>query len=454
MSSDRELTRIVQSWLEEGVNVLPDRVLDDVLERVPVTPQRRPWWRAWRKRLVNRTMTYAVAGTVGVLVAAVALGVYLSRPAVGPVGSPTPSLSPTIAAATSTPTQQQPSPTLGPTQATTRHAPWIAFELSDGYFGSPNPLWAMRADGTGAGEIFAELSIAFNIAWSQDGKRVLLVTADVDGTSHVYLSEVTDDIGPFVDTGFGTGAETACLEKTTRPVPCQDYDFTFAPDGGRVAFWQRCTFTPGCGFVTILDLRDGTLTELSATLQQGPDARGISSPAWSPDGTQIALIIEEPWAKPADGSVPDSNLWLIDADGQNLHKIELTVRRVIAPQWSPDGKTIALVTDDYGNGAEVPSQQDIYTVSSDGANLQQLTTDGQSSWPEWTLSGQIRFRNGQMTDQSTRYSIMNADGSNLSELIDVGPLFEAVQPDGLSWFTGDLGRSFLWQPAESWFPDQ
>jgi hypothetical protein len=43
MSSDREPTRIVQSWLEEGANVLPDRVLDDVLERIPVTPQRRPW---------------------------------------------------------------------------------------------------------------------------------------------------------------------------------------------------------------------------------------------------------------------------------------------------------------------------------------------------------------------------------------------------------------------------
>ena len=54
MNSDRELTRIVESWLEEGVNVLPDRVLDNVLDRVPVTPQRRPWWRAWRKQSMGR----------------------------------------------------------------------------------------------------------------------------------------------------------------------------------------------------------------------------------------------------------------------------------------------------------------------------------------------------------------------------------------------------------------
>jgi hypothetical protein len=42
MSSDRELTHIVRSWLDEGVTVLPDRVLDDVLAQLPVTSQRRP----------------------------------------------------------------------------------------------------------------------------------------------------------------------------------------------------------------------------------------------------------------------------------------------------------------------------------------------------------------------------------------------------------------------------
>jgi hypothetical protein len=31
MSTDRDTTRIVRSWLEEGVAALPDRVLDTVL---------------------------------------------------------------------------------------------------------------------------------------------------------------------------------------------------------------------------------------------------------------------------------------------------------------------------------------------------------------------------------------------------------------------------------------
>ena len=70
MSTERETTRVVRSWLDEGVTKLPDRVLDAVLDRVPATPQRRSWWPAWRS---NRMNTYAklIAAVAAVLVVAV-----------------------------------------------------------------------------------------------------------------------------------------------------------------------------------------------------------------------------------------------------------------------------------------------------------------------------------------------------------------------------------------------
>ena len=46
MSAERDETRIVRSWLEEGVTVLPDRVLDAVLDQVPATPSAEP--AGWR----------------------------------------------------------------------------------------------------------------------------------------------------------------------------------------------------------------------------------------------------------------------------------------------------------------------------------------------------------------------------------------------------------------------
>ena len=53
MSTDRETTRIVRSWLEEGATALPDRVLDAVLDQVPATRQRRARWPAWTFRVMT-----------------------------------------------------------------------------------------------------------------------------------------------------------------------------------------------------------------------------------------------------------------------------------------------------------------------------------------------------------------------------------------------------------------
>lgn len=70
MSSDRETTRIVRSWLDDGVTQLPDRVLDSVLEEVAETPQRRLAWAPGRGRWI--------AAAAAVLAVAVFIGLGLS----------------------------------------------------------------------------------------------------------------------------------------------------------------------------------------------------------------------------------------------------------------------------------------------------------------------------------------------------------------------------------------
>jgi Tol biopolymer transport system component len=395
---------------------------------------------------MNGTFKLVAAGTAAVLVAAVGLGIYLNRPAVGPLGSPSFSVPPATGL---------PSPTAGPTTAAVP-APFVVFVLRGGAPGvRDDVVWAMRADGTGARELHQALGFG-NVAWSQDGTKLLAVIEDVDGASRVYLADVGDIIGPFVRTGIGTRAETVCNDKSGKPAACQDGDFTFSPDGGRVAFTQRCTYSvPGCGFIAILDLQTGQRTELSATLRQGQHKGVPGGLAWSPDGTQIAFVMEGDLRVTGEGGGPDSNLWLIDADGRNLHRIDLAVPRVAAPQWSPDGKTIALMSDILVDRTPDPVPlQDVYTVRPDGTELRQLTTDGRSIWPEWTPAGQIRFRIGTVgapTD-TMRYSLMDADGSNVTALVDLDGLINAIAPEGLTPpIPGDLGPAFLWQPGSTWY---
>src|SRR6187397_3487479 len=91
MSTDRDTTRIVRSWLEEGVTVLPDRVLDAVLDQVPATSQRRPWWPVRTFRGMNHALKPALVAAAVIVVAI--LGINL-MPGSGIVGGPGPSLSP------------------------------------------------------------------------------------------------------------------------------------------------------------------------------------------------------------------------------------------------------------------------------------------------------------------------------------------------------------------------
>lgn len=98
MSSDRDTTRIVRSWLEMGATALPDRVLDAVLDQLPTTPQRRSWGPA--RRFLDMNTPLRLAGGIAVVAVVAVLGFsLLSRPTgiSGPGQSPTssPTLIPT-----------------------------------------------------------------------------------------------------------------------------------------------------------------------------------------------------------------------------------------------------------------------------------------------------------------------------------------------------------------------
>lgn len=80
MTSDRSATRIVRSWLEEGVTALPEQVLDAVLDQLPATRQRHRGWRRLRDRFrAQKALAYAGAAIFLVLVATGGVGL-LTQP--------------------------------------------------------------------------------------------------------------------------------------------------------------------------------------------------------------------------------------------------------------------------------------------------------------------------------------------------------------------------------------
>jgi hypothetical protein len=111
MTAERDVTRIVRSWLEGGVTALPDRVLDRVLDDLPATPQHRSTWSVRRTHRMNAAPKLAIgtAAVIAVLVAGINL---LPRDAGGVGGpalvSPRPSAPPTSTPTTAPPPSSAP----------------------------------------------------------------------------------------------------------------------------------------------------------------------------------------------------------------------------------------------------------------------------------------------------------------------------------------------------------
>ncbi len=97
MSTDRDLARIVRSWLHEDAHEDADRVLDLVLDQLDATPQRRAFWLARRLPVMNSNIVRLGVAAVAVAVAAI-VGINLVRDSVGggPEPSPTQAAEPPI----------------------------------------------------------------------------------------------------------------------------------------------------------------------------------------------------------------------------------------------------------------------------------------------------------------------------------------------------------------------
>jgi len=211
---------------------------------------------------------------------------------------------------------------------------------------------------------FAESDSHF-LAWTNNGKSIYLKANSIgnpqiirvytDGTRVLIpITELTYDLAP-------------------KPV---SNDFTF-------------TFSRGLGFGSELFLarQDGRVIK---QLYADP-MNYISYARWSPDGKQIAYI------KIPDSQTPFTigELWLMDADGSNAHKLaDVDAGHGYAANWSPDGTQLAFIVreNDSDPGANQSAEaliSNIYTVNVETGEVKQLThfTQGRAETPHWSPDG-------------------------------------------------------------------
>lgn len=108
-------------------------------------------------------------------------------------------------------------------------------------------------------------------------------------------------------------------------------------------------------------------------LTEGPGS--VTSPQWSPDGTQIAFVREH------DG---DNDLWVVDVGGGPARRLTRMRGDELSPQWSPDGERLAFVLDRTDLRPDHQPRSEVYTVASSGRSPRELTSSaGYEETPRW-----------------------------------------------------------------------
>ena len=151
------------------------------------------------------------------------------------------------------------------------------------------------------------------------------------------------------------------------------------------------------------------LVQLLSTQEQE-----AGSPAWSPDGTQIAFD----GAPLGEGT---QSIWVVDADGENLRQVTTDGS---APAWSPDGRQIAYV------GPSSTGWGTLWVTNVDGSGGTTLSSD---TWgiPQWLPDGRVAF------DCPEGLCVVDASGTDRQVLLAGGegkPLAiesaRVISPDG------------------------
>ncbi len=156
-----------------------------------------------------------------------------------------------------------------------------------------------------------------------------------------------------------------------------------------------------------------------------------SSPAWSPDGHQLAFI----YAKRFDTDWNDKcfQIMTIGIDGKDLHQMTDEMDDCSrSPNWSPNGKSIVYASESF---LEKKWIVDIKLRNADGNTPQFLVKNGfRNDYPIWSRDGKtIYYISNKPNGQLNHLMAIDSDGKNerlVKDLPGKYNFLNSISPDG------------------------
>ena len=177
----------------------------------------------------------------------------------------------------------------------------------------------LLTDRTTKGQIFLAPAL------SSDGKRIAFLSH-----GSILRGEI------FIDLWLGNAETGKRIQRLVKSTTDPDFEelrllysqSSFSPNGRFLAFTAQ---RRGRDVLYLLDVRRRrTVRRFDLPLE------GVTGPTWSPDGARLVFSGNS-------GGITD--LYMIDSDGRNFRRLTNDKYGELQPNWSPDGKKIAFATD-------------------------------------------------------------------------------------------------------------
>jgi Tol biopolymer transport system component len=239
-----------------------------------------------------------------------------------------------------------------------------------------------------------------------------------------YLNEERTWAAVFTIEPDGNGER----QVTFPPQGVLDVNPDVSPDGRRIAFERRtsdCNVACTSDEVFVVNVGGSGLTQLTdhpgdSSCDHGGACNG--SPAWSPEGTQIAF--ERASGPVIDGTIEEVGIYVANADGSGLHQITQKARPALGEdtnaQWSPDGRKLVFQRFNVRT-AEPADGVALWIVNLRTGRERQLTPFDlrAGDTPDWSPDGKrILFHDNQggPSNISANLYTIRADGTDLRQL--------------------------------------
>lgn len=192
----------------------------------------------------------------------------------------------------------------------------------------------------------------------------------------------------------------------------------WSADGAKVAFVRQRPASPSAptGEQALLSAdADGSNVTTVLPYRRTGVRRIGASPAWSPDGSQIAFC--------ASRHFGDPRIFVVNSDGSNLRKLTVGAHNDCDPSWSPDGSSI--VVDSYPPSVKFGVAPIVTLDPTDGTRTV-IVGDGFNLYPDFSPDGtHLVFARGH--GRSSDLFTVRTDGSELTNITKT-PKREEIMP--------------------------